>query len=110
MPISNEEILNKLAALRYYATGLKKPFEKLEKENQEQFVKEAVGILDAIEKLNLMLVARVDPKVAEERRRSLHDRLTSVIKNFNRGIKSFKPDLYPAEELAWQMIKLQEGE
>ena len=95
-----------LAALIYFdsLTPAKRKdalaFEKLTEAEQDPYVKQADRCLAALDKLNLSAQPKVDAKKAAESDQQKIDALITIIKDFIKGLKTTKPNLFPCEELA----------
>jgi hypothetical protein len=100
----------RIATLLYYdanapkAAGALISFEKQTEEVQKPFLSQATRLLIAVDKLDLAIVKKVDPKIARELARKNLETLTAIIKEFVKGLKTTKPGLFPAEELAHRIL------
>ena len=106
-------LAGKLAQVLYYDHEIAKgekdvsPYEAMAYPDQDVWNKRAYACLAALDKLNKRVVdvtAVVSPKESEERRRHNHTVLSGIIRDFNKGLKTTKPELYPCEELAYKIL------
>jgi len=106
-----DEIIKKLAALMYYDTQVgtakdkRKSFEALDEHDQKLFLEEAKAVLVHLDKLDLMLAPRVTHEEADERRRTLKDRIETRIRDFVMDLKYLKRDMFPSMELAGKVME-----
>lgn len=94
------------ASLFYEANGVEKQFESLSAKEMKPWINKAMVVLAYIDKMDLALAKRVSTKEAEASRRRDVDALTKEIEDFVKGLKTTKPGLFPAAELAIRIVKL----
>ncbi len=85
----------------YYGAGnVEGAFEDLPEEEVSERIKEASLFMVSLDKMNKMVVVKVEPEDSAADRGKHLARLTTIIDSFNRRLKTTKPELYPSAELA----------
>ncbi len=100
------EIIDQLAALRFYhAKGTTKiPFETLSEDGQAPFRADAASILTALEKLNLMLVAKVTTAEAEAAQATRLQRCLTRAQTVLDHVTLWNRAAFPLKELVLQCL------
>lgn len=99
-----KETQQKMAEMLFYAKSPKAgKFEKLEDHEKKIWLEQSGNVLVIIDKMGLELVdkGRPDPLSPDEKK----EKVEQIIKDFNKDLKVFKKEMYPAGELAWRIIK-----
>lgn len=94
-----------LAELLFYdEKGSGVNFDKLSDDERAAYKIRALKIFEMLDKMELMTVGKVSSEKLMEARLKNLDQLTEIIKGFVKGLKTTKPELFPAGELAcWIM-------
>ena len=99
------DIVFQIAALIYYDEHKKeKQFEELNAEEQKPFMARAVKFLQALDKLNKRVSDKVDPHEEFLRRQKNINILTEIVEKFVKGLKTTRPEMFPAKELAMRIM------
>lgn len=95
-----------LAELIYYNDNPKgEPFEKLDTEIKRHWVSYAGNILICIDKMNMTLTKKIDPKEKQEQNRKSFNYLYNLVQGFVQKLKTTKPELFPCEELVHKLME-----
>jgi len=82
-----------------------KMFDNLSSDEVKPYLAQAVRTLQAVDKLNLMLVTKKSEAERAETRKKNIETLTKLISEFIKKLKTTKPDMFPCEELAHYLLK-----
>ena len=105
----DKEIIRQAAELLYIEntdTKDRAAFKDLKETAQKKWLTRATQFFEILEKMNKMIVPLVEVPIQEETRWQRLDKIIQVIKDFNDGVKVFKKELYPTEELANKIVDL----
>lgn len=81
------------------------PFEKLTEAEQAPYTMQAIKVLQALDKLNLVAQPKSDRKKEIMTENQNLDILTDLIEKFVKGLKTTKPGLFPSRELAARILQ-----
>lgn len=111
------DFINDLASLTYYGIhGTKTAFESLPEAERDTWARMAGTVLISLDKLNKMVVVKVEPEETEERRLKNVALLKDIVSQFVQGVKTvrcprcgssadLRPALFPCEELAFRILE-----
>lgn len=95
-----------MASLMYYGSEKRTlKFEELDEGTQQLWADQASYALIALDKLDKMIVKKVLPEEQTNTRARHLERLTVIINEFNKGLKTTRPELYPSGELAHRILE-----
>ncbi len=80
-------------------------FEDLPEEEVAELIKEASLFMVALDKMNKMVVTKVEEALTIASQVKNLDRLQAIIDGFNKRLKTTKPELYPSRELAHVILE-----
>ena len=104
-PKTTGTLPDQLAALLYYREHPKEAgsFEHLtDEQTRDRFLIDAAACLDALEKLGYVVLPT--PATPAKDRVQQIEELTFLLKEFVAKLQSLRPDHFPAEELAHQLV------
>ena len=81
-------------------------FKNLTEASQKKWMTRAIQAFEILEKMNKMVVPLVEAQQAGQTRQEKINKVSFLIREFNLGIKSFKKELYPVDELAMRIVDL----
>ena len=105
-PMDPQVLVKSLAALFFYenkALDDERSFEELELEDQREFLDDARGVIEKLEKLNLMPVPFATVQENDEARRNAVSLMEGRIRGFIGGLQVLSKDGFPAHELAVEL-------